>query len=429
MSWTVVKELKEKRAKLFSDANAMRAEVRKAGNDLEGDALTKHDKMLADVEKISTEIEREERSLEIESKLTEKRSFIGRDNSNTVEMPEKDFKRYSLLRAINRLANHQPLDGVEAEVNAELAKKNGKGATGFYVPYDVIYGRAKRALDTTTGTGDIGIDLQGANFIDLLRNQLVIGRLGATVIDGVQGKFAMPKQTAGATAYWVAEAGAPSASNQTIGQVNFAPKTLAAYTDITRQFANQTSNSAEQLVVSDLSQQLAIEMDRVALAGSGSANQPTGILSTNGIGNVQFDGVPSFGDMVDLESAVATANVNITRGGYVTTPRLVGELKQTPRISGAAAGFIYENGQVNGYTALSSNNVPSAQSSGGYRNTVIFGNWTDLVVALWGNGVDITIDPYSLSTSGGLRVVAMQDLDIEVRHAESFAYGDDAHSV
>jgi hypothetical protein len=31
------------------------------------------------------------------------------------------------------------------------------------------------------------------------------------------------------------------------------------------------------------------------------------------------------------------------------------------------------------------------------------------------------VDPYTLGTSGGIRIRVMQDVDIAVRHAESFA--------
>ena len=48
------------------------------------------------------------------------------------------------------------------------------------------------------------------------------------------------------------------------------------------------------------------------------------------------------------------------------------------------------------------------------------GNWNDLLIGMWG-ALDILVDPYTYSKSGGLLVRALQDVDIAVRHAESFA--------
>ena len=52
------------------------------------------------------------------------------------------------------------------------------------------------------------------------------------------------------------------------------------------------------------------------------------------------------------------------------------------------------------------------------------GNFSDCLVGFFG-GVDIKVDPYSLSTSGGVRIVALAMMDIAIRHAVSFAYGND----
>ena len=53
---------------------------------------------------------------------------------------------------------------------------------------------------------------------------------------------------------------------------------------------------------------------------------------------------------------------------------------------------------------------------------ILFGNWADLILGYWG-GLDINTDTATLSTSGGVRVVTLQDIDVAIRHAESFAVG------
>jgi len=77
---------------------------------------------------------------------------------------------------------------------------------------------------------------------------------------------------------------------------------------------------------------------------------------------------------------------------------------------------------LNGYRAHVSNTVPRdlTKGSGSGLSAILFGNWSDLVIGHWG-GVDILVDPYTLSTSGGLRVVVMMDVGVGIRRPESFA--------
>jgi hypothetical protein len=78
---------------------------------------------------------------------------------------------------------------------------------------------------------------------------------------------------------------------------------------------------------------------------------------------------------------------------------------------------------VNGYNAVVTNQVSSALtkgSSSGVCSAIFFGNWADLLIGMWG-GLDLLVDPYTASTTGTVRVTALQDIDIAVRHPESFA--------
>jgi HK97 family phage major capsid protein len=51
---------------------------------------------------------------------------------------------------------------------------------------------------------------------------------------------------------------------------------------------------------------------------------------------------------------------------------------------------------------------------------MLFGNFSDLIIGQWGV-LDVLVDPYTLGTSGGIRIRVMQDVDVAIRHAESFA--------
>jgi hypothetical protein len=78
---------------------------------------------------------------------------------------------------------------------------------------------------------------------------------------------------------------------------------------------------------------------------------------------------------------------------------------------------------LNGYPAFVTNQVASnlvKGSSGAVCSAIFFGNWADLVYAFWA-GLDVIVDPYTNSTSGDVLITSMQDVDVIVRRAESFA--------
>jgi HK97 family phage major capsid protein len=168
-------------------------------------------------------------------------------------------------------------------------------------------------------------------------------------------------------------------------------------------------------VRNDLAMRLALAIDHKAINGDGSSNTPTGILSTTGIGSVTFgaSGAPTFGEMVDVETQVSQDNALMGSLAYMTTAAMAGGLKQKAKDTGSGQ-FVLANGQANGYPVAVTNQCAA--------NTAIFGNWADLIIAMWG-GLDINVDTSTGSTSGTVRVVAMQDVDVAVRHAQSFAKG------
>jgi hypothetical protein len=59
------------------------------------------------------------------------------------------------------------------------------------------------------------------------------------------------------------------------------------------------------------------------------------------------------------------------------------------------------------------------------EGTVIFGAWSQLLIGYW-SGLDILVNPYETTAyaRGRVLVRAMRDVDVAVRHAESFAYTD-----
>jgi HK97 family phage major capsid protein/HK97 family phage prohead protease len=362
----------------------------------------------------------EARAAILESISVEQKPVTGTETD--IGLTQKEVREYSFLRAMNALANPGDRAAWEAaaferEVSEAGAKAAGKSSRGIFVPSEIL--RNKR--DLTAGTNNAGgftvaTDLLAASFIEMLRNRAVVMRSGATMLSGLVGNVAIPKQSAAATAYWVAENSAPTESQQTLAQVTMNPKTVGAWTDISRRLLNQSSIDVEAMVRRDLSSVIALAIDAAALYGSGSSNQPTGIKNQTGVNTKDFAATnPTFAELVAMETEVATDNADIGTMVYLFNPAQRGALKTTEKATNTAQ-FVWEPGNtVNGYRTETSNQVTAGD--------VFFGNFADLLIGMWA-GLDLMVDPYSGSTAGTVRVVALQDIDIAVRNAVSFCYGD-----
>jgi HK97 family phage major capsid protein/HK97 family phage prohead protease len=337
-----------------------------------------------------------------------------------IGLSEKESRSFSFLRAINYLSNPTDRSAREAaafeiEASEAAAAKLGRQSRGITIPQDVL--RRDLNVGTASAGGNlVATDLDAGSFIDLLRNASALDQAGATVLTGLTGNVAIPRQSGAATAYWVAESGSPTESQQTVDQVSLVPRTVAAYTDFSRRLMIQSSIDVENMVRSDLASVIALKIDAAGLYGTGSNSEPLGLKNTTGIGTEDFAAAaPTFAEVVALESDVATANALLGTPVYLMNAAMRGNLKTTKKDAGSGI-FIMENGEVNGYRGVLSNQVASGD--------LWFGNFADLIIGYF-SGLDLMVDPYTHSTSGTVRVVAMQDCDIAIRHPESFSRGND----
>ena len=342
---------------------------------------------------------------------------------NDLGLSKKEVQEFSFIRAINALANPTDRHAQEAakferEVSEAAAKARGKASRGIFVPYEIL--RAQRDLSKGTasaGGHTVGTELKADAFIELLRKKSALNRAGARILNGLVGDIAIPKQTGGATAYWVAEGSAPTESQQTFGQVAMSPKTVGAYTDVSRKLLIQSSLDIESLIRGDLAAVVALAIDLKGLYGTGASNEPLGVTQVSGINVEDFAAAtPTYAELIAMESRIAADDADAEGMKYLVNALMRGHCKSTEKFS-STGQVIWEPGNsINGYGAVVSNQLTDGD--------VIFGNWNDLMIGFW-SGLDLMVDPYALATSGGVRVIALQDVDVAVRHAESFCFGND----
>lgn len=438
-----------------SEVQARMSAIHEAGESREDHSLTEAEQTEFDA--LSTELrslnERITRAEQIDQLDAQARSDQERADAGDTE-PESDFeaelqtRNYSLLRAAERFASHRSLDGWEGEVSAELANRTRQKPQGFLMPqnlpFDVRAARRGAAslgqrrtagtLDTTAGAGAVPTVTPVNTMIELLRNRAVLLRAGVTLLTNLYGAFSIPKQTQATTTAWVAEGGEPTAGNVTIGTVSLSPKTLASQTLITRRMQVQASLDVEMVAREDLVLQQALGIDSAGLAGAVATpqNSPIGVLHNASISAAASSGTNggalTWENLIALETAITSANADIGPMAYITSPKVRGHAKTTAKIGSTYPVFLMDdNGEMNGYPTFITNNAPTNLTKGtstGTLASIFFGVWNQLYIGMWG-ALDILADPYTSGASGGVKLYALQDLDIKPRHTEAFSYLND----
>ena len=379
--------------------------------------------------------------------------------ASNLGMDDKETKRFSLLRLMRHLAQPNVKEfrdeaGFELECSDEVQKRlNGKSPGGAYIPLDVQMSRGPAtsqevlaraialgliqardlSVGTTTAGGFLkGTDNLGASFIEVLRNAMKVRGMGARVLSGLVGDITIPRQASGASGGWIStEGGNAAESDAVFAQVSLTPKTVGAFTDVTRQLLLQSDPSIDAIVRDDLAFAVALAVDLGAINGSGASGQPTGILNVSGIGDVDHGtngGAPTWALVVEHITDVEVANALRGALGFLTTAQNWGKMSTTEKASGTAKFLVEEPGtMLAGYPLERSQQVPSnlvKGSSDAVCSANIFGNWNDLLIGEWGI-VDLLVDPYTASIAGTVRFVVHQSIDVAVRHAGSFTASQD----
>lgn len=330
-----------------------------------------------------------------------------------------DKHEYSLVNVIRSLAGEKGIDiGYETELHQEIQHQKGKRSKGFSIPIEQL---SKRAM-TASGTGSSLVHdvYQPDMMVEFLRNKSVVinnGAQGIQLNDG--GNIVLPRQTGTATAEWLDLDGTDSItpSDQSFDQIELNMKTLTAMTTYTHRMLKQGLPGIEQLIVRDLSELFAVEIDKTALNGSATdAKQPTGILNQTGILGVDYTTEPDFSTVLNMEAELAENNISTSGLVYITTPTLAMLLKGKEKATNTGQ-FIWtqgpENeGMVNGFKACYTKNMPA--------DTILLANLQDLMIGYWGS-IEIDVDPYGDNfRKGNVSVRAMMDVDMNLRRVTSF---------
>jgi HK97 family phage major capsid protein len=336
-----------------------------------------------------------------------------------LDLSGRDLSKFSLMRAINAaFSNDWSKAGFERECSQAIEDELSRPPQGFYIPFDIQERTFDQKRVMTVGTDTAGgflkaTDHLAASFVDLLRANALMGTLNARFLTGLVGDVDIPRLDGGVAFNWVAEDGDATPDDAVLGTIALSPKTIVGEVPISRRLLKQATPSVEQMLMDDMAKGAALAIDLAAFSGTGANNQPTGITVTSGIGTstITSAGDPDRDEMIDFETDVLTANALGGTLAYCTTAPVQGNMKNK-NIDTGSGKFLMEGGEVNGYPVRISTQLAA--------NTIIFGNYEDVIIGLWGV-LDVEPDRAEKAAAGGLVLRVFQDCDIGIRHAGSFS--------
>lgn len=343
-------------------------------------------------------------------------------------LSEKDAKRYSFCRSIAQAAGLLPKDGLEWEVTKAIRAKMPSSfqySGGSMIPYRRRKQPLGRALDPDTkGQGAELVAMGQVEFVDYLRNAVVISRLGGTFLTGLTAPVTFAKKTGINTISWYGLGKAITETDQKFIPLALEPKRLGGYERVDRELLVTASLDAESMVINDLRDGTAVAFDLAGLLGNGNA-QPTGIWNIPTIQSQPMGGtLPTFKLIAQSAGKVRRKNA-LPPFGWVTTPEMASTLQASPKVAGGGStGFIWEgpneNGLMNGYRSIDSSQLTGTKGAGSDEHEMIFGPWRYMIMGQFGPGFEVIVDPYSNAEFNLVRYIINMLGDVICIYPEAF---------
>jgi HK97 family phage major capsid protein len=278
--------------------------------------------------------------------------------------------------------------------------------------------------------------------IKYLYNRARLMQLGAKRLAGIQGLLKIPVMNSISTSNWLAEAANATPSNPgSSASVTFKPNRLSIQGILTMELLAQTSPDVEAILIADQEEVAALSLDFAGIQGTGTGNQPLGILNTTGVGSVVSSGPAltsgglslDYTDIVNFEKLIAVANADSANMGWMLTPETRAVMKTTPKIGTTFPVFLWpdqfgprdpngiETGPM-GYKAGVTNQLPKnlvyATKTG--LHAAIFGDFSTVIIGDWGT-MDVIVDPYTNAGEGEYIITRNGLFDVELRHPQKLA--------
>ncbi len=305
-----VKELREKRAALFTRMRGLRDKHRDENQEWTDDDRSAWQKVNEEFDELSGRIADEGMDERVDAIAVEMQSpigdrSIGREDFNT-HLLGRHGRPDGVMFRNQRTGEIVRSIGADERLSRVVAEREGSGD----VDADLDVGRLIRGLITgrlgelseterrsvaTVGGiagGFLLTEQMSSIFLDLARGASVCMRAGAGTLPLDTTETVLARLDSDPTASWKPEGATVTASEPSFGQIVVRPKSLKAIVPITIEMAEDAPNAAT-IIRTALQAAMGLALDRAGLVGLGAANEPMGIRHCPSVHEITAVGFPN----------------------------------------------------------------------------------------------------------------------------------------
>jgi HK97 family phage major capsid protein len=378
-------ELKQERASLLDENNALFDTAEKAGRDLTKKEASVVEQNLRKADELNEKIEIRKEQLIREAENDDFGLTINGPQNSRVSN-KKGVEIWESLSGPSKGSQVRVLNTGRSLYN-DLKSENPEEFRGFenYNWADYIRGRlggTTRNMDTSGDSELVPVPLS-AQVIDMARNKSRIFQAGARMVPMTSKTLDIARVTSDVSAEWKAEGATWTASDVGIDKVTLTAKTLVAGTKISVELSEDAPN-ANQIIMDSISSRLALELDRVGLVGSGSGQEPEGLYLNS---NVEEVSMGENGSVIDDFSEIITGQRKILDNNGEPRSAIY-----APRTWEQIEGLTDSNGNPLQWPQswkelqrLHTNQVPTDQDQGtstGVSSSIFLGDYSQMLVGM-----------------------------------------------
>lgn len=249
--------------------------------------------------------------------------------------------------------------------------------------------KAAQSAGSAEGGGLLILDDMAAEIIELLRPFSVVRRIGARSVQIPRGALRTPKITSGVSSGYVAEGGAIPSSQMKVGQLSLVAHKLASLVVLTSELG-AFAIDVDAILLDDMLASIGATEDVAFLFGSGTENEPRGIVDWAIAANV-FDATQAGGsatllevqdDLRTAEDLLLSADVPMRTPVWILSPRsrlFLRDLRDT-QDKGVFSDEMRQSRTINGIPFFQTNNIPNNLGSGTDESKVILVDSSEVVI-------------------------------------------------
>jgi HK97 family phage major capsid protein len=340
--------------------------------------------------------------------------------------------RYSLTRA---LAAAETQNSPEYENHFALRKSNDAWKTQFNigsaatkpwmreitVPWSGL--SLTRDLSTQSqfsGGFTVGLDVYPEVQKSLRPTSLMMRLKGITVVDGLEGNLVLPRISSGVSPSGGSEIQSLTTGDPAFGAANAGPQRLFASVTFSKQLLAQAAGneSIDKVLTTELLRALSFQVDSQLIAGSGIAGQALGILNGIGLNTFTYGASATWAKIMSAQTLLEQAFVDAENACWLVGTNTANKWRQLLRGT-TTAMFALEDDRVGNISAYPTTFIGPTEQS-------ILADFSNVIVGIFGNGVDLVWDPYTKASSGEVVISANLYWQVYLRRSQVFVVSTDS---